>query len=213
LKRKFNETDERKDVTVVELNQFKGQAKDELAMVDVAHAILETTGQVTDFNDLLSEVADYLELDDETLEREMIQFYTDLNVDGRFISLGDNRWGLRAWYPVDSIDEEITHDNDEEDERPRRRSRTGFDQAYDDEEVEVEEEDEDEDEEETIKYGDRVEVDEHGVMVDDEDEEDLGEYKDDLDDLGDEDEDSEELKGLNIVDDEDVLEDEEDEEE
>jgi DNA-directed RNA polymerase subunit delta len=212
LKRKFNETDERKDVTVVELNQFKGQAKDELAMVDVAHAILETTGQVTDFNDLLSEVADYLELDDETLEREMIQFYTDLNVDGRFISLGDNRWGLRAWYPVDSIDEEITHDNDEEDERPRRRSRTGFDQAYDDEEVE-EEDDEDEDEEETIKYGDRVEVDEHGVMVDDDDEEDLGEYKDDLDDLGDEDEDSEELKGLNIVDDEDVLEDEEDEEE
>lgn len=197
----------------MELNQFKGQAKDELAMVDVAHAILETTGQVTDFNDLLSEVADYLELDDETLEREMIQFYTDLNVDGRFISLGDNRWGLRAWYPVDSIDEEITHDNDEEDERPRRRSRTGFDQAYDDEEVEEEDEDEDEDEEETIKYGDRVEVDEHGVMVDDDDEEDLGEYKDDLDDLGDEDEDSEELKGLNIVDDEDVLEDEEDEEE
>ncbi len=48
----------------MELSQFKGQSKNELAMVDVAHAILETTGEVSDFNDLLAEVADYLELDD-----------------------------------------------------------------------------------------------------------------------------------------------------
>lgn len=195
----------------MELNQFKGQKKNELAMVDVAQAILETTGQVMEFNDLLAEVADYLELEDDVLEQEMIQFYTDLNVNGRFISLGDNRWGLRAWYPIDSIDEEITHDNDEEDERPRRKKHKGFD-AYEDEEADEEEVEEDE-EEEVVTYGDRVEVDEHGVMVDDDDEEDLGEYKDDLEDLGDEEEDSEELKGLNIVDDEEVLEEDDEEEE
>ncbi|MCC5889509.1 MAG: DNA-directed RNA polymerase subunit delta [Alkalibacterium sp.] len=194
----------------MELNQFRGQAKNELAMVDVAHAILETTGQVMEFNDLLAEVADYLELEDDVLEQEMIQFYTDLNVNGRFISLGDNRWGLRAWYPIDSIDEEITHDNDEEDERPRRKKHKGFD-AYEDEEAD--EEELEEEEEEVVTYGDRVEVDEHGVMVDDDDEEDLGEYKADLEDLGDEEEDSEELKGLNIVDDEEVLDDDEEEEE
>ncbi len=201
----------------MELNQFKGQSKDELAMVDVAHAILETTGLVRDFNDLLAEVADYLELSDSDLDEEMVQFYTDLNVDGRFISLGDNRWGLRNWYPIDSIDEEITHDNDEEDEKPRRRKkRNDFDdEDYEEElgEDELDDDDEDEEEEdEPIKYGGRVEVDEHGVMVDDEDAEDLGEYKDDLDDLGDEEEDDEDLKGLNIVDDEEVLEDEEEEE-
>lgn len=201
----------------MELNQFKGQNKAELAMVDVAHAILETTGEVKEFNDLLSEVAGYLGLSDSDLEDEMVQFYTDLNVDGRFISLGDNRWGLRNWYPMDSIDEEITHDNDEEDERPRRRKkRRGFDdEDFEDEELdddlEDEDEDDEEDDEEPIKYGARVEVDEHGVMVDDEDEEDLGEYKDDLDDLGDE-EDDEELKGLNIVDDEEVLGDDDEEE-
>lgn len=202
----------------MELNQFKGQSKDELAMVDVAHAILETTGLVRDFNDLLAEVADYLELSDSDLDEEMVQFYTDLNVDGRFISLGDNRWGLRNWYPIDSIDEEITHDNDEEDEKPRRRKkRNDFDdEDYEEElgEDELDDDDEDEEEEdEPIKYGGRVEVDEHGVMVDDEDAEDLGEYKDDLDDLGDEEEDDEDLKGLNIVDDEEVLEDEEEDDE
>lgn len=204
---------------VVELNQFKGQDRNELAMVDVAHAILQTTGEIKDFNDLLAEVADYLGLSDAALEEDMVQFYTDLNVDGRFISLGDNRWGLRSWYPIDAIDEEITHDNDEADEKPRRRKkRHGFDdEDFDDEELDdedIDEDDEDEDDDDAVEYGDRVDVDEHGVMVDDDDEEDLGEYKDDLDDLGDEEEDDEDLKGLNIVDDEEVLgdDDEEDEE-
>ena len=178
-------------------------------MVDVAHAILENTGEVTNYNDLLVQVAEYLELSDEELEAQMVQFYTDLNIDGRFISLGSNRWGLRGWYPVDSIDEEITHDNDAEDERPRPRNRQGFD------EVDVEDfddaEDEEEDEDDGIEYGARVDVDEHGVMVDDEDEEDLGDYKEDLDDLGDDDED-ENIAGLTVVDDEDVLEDDEEDE-
>ncbi|API90253.1 DNA-directed RNA polymerase subunit delta [Marinilactibacillus sp. 15R] len=193
----------------MELKQFDGQSKKELAMVDVAHAILEQTGEVTNYNDLLVQVAEYLELSDNELETEMIQFYTDLNIDGRFISLGSNRWGLRGWYPIDSIDEEITHDNDEEDEKPRRKDRQGFD------DVDVEELD-DEEEEDGVDYGERVAVDEHGVMVDDEDEEDLGEYKEDLEDLGDEDEEDEEdenIVGLTVVDDDDVLGDDEEEDE
>ncbi|MDN6385385.1 MAG: DNA-directed RNA polymerase subunit delta [Alkalibacterium sp.] len=197
----------------MELTQFKDQNKEELAMVEVAHAMLQTTGKVKDFNDLLSEVAGYLNLSDADLEEDMVQFYTDLNIDGRFISLGDNRWGLRSWYPIDLIDEENTHNNDEEDEKPRRRKKhLGFDEDIEDEEFEEDEDDEDDDE--PIKYGDRVEVDEHGVMVEDEDDEDLGEYKDDLEDLDDVEEDDEDLKGLNIVDDEEALgDDEKDDEE
>ncbi|MDN6193512.1 MAG: DNA-directed RNA polymerase subunit delta [Alkalibacterium sp.] len=197
----------------MELTQFKDQNKEELAMVEVGHAMLQTTGKVKDFNDLLSEVAGYLNLSDADLEEDMVQFYTDLNIDGRFISLGDNRWGLRSWYPIDLIDEENTHNNDEEDEKPRRRKKhLGFDEDIEDEEFEEDEDDEDDDE--PIKYGDRVEVDEHGVMVEDEDDEDLGEYKDDLEDLDDVEEDDEDLKGLNIVDDEEALgDDEKDDEE
>lgn len=155
---------------MVELTQFDGELKEELAMVDVARAILENSGEVTEFNDLLAEVAEYLELEDAKLESQMAQFYTDLNIDGRFISLGGNRWGLRGWYPVDSIDEELTHDNDEEDEKPR-----GVD-GFDDYEEAVEEE-----------------------------------YKEDLEELEDE-EDGDELEGLSVVDDEDVLEEDEEEE-
>lgn len=179
----------------MELTQFEGQQKNELAMIDVAFAILETKGEIMHFNDLLSEVAEYLELDDEQLEESMIQFYTDLNIDGSFISLGENRWGLRGWYPVDSIDEELTHQNDEDDERPRRRRRKqqqafdeeyeeGLEEDFEDEEEEFEEDEDEEEleeeEDEEIEYGQRVKVDEHGVMTDEEDEEELGEYQDDL---------------------------------
>ncbi|WP_028273684.1 DNA-directed RNA polymerase subunit delta [Atopococcus tabaci] len=174
----------------MELTQFEGQRKEELAMIEVAHAILEVRGEVMHFNDLLKEVAEYLELDDSQVEAAMTQFYTDLNIDGSFISLGEHRWGLREWYPVDSIDEELTHDNDEEDERPRRRKRKAvveeedLEEDFDEEEFEEDEEEfeeeEEEEEEEDIKYGQRVDVDEHGVMTDEEDEEDLGEYEEDL---------------------------------
>ncbi|TXF92772.1 DNA-directed RNA polymerase subunit delta, partial [Lactobacillus delbrueckii subsp. bulgaricus] len=34
------------------------------------------------------------------------QFYTDLNIDGRFLALSDQTWGLRSWYPYDQLDEE-----------------------------------------------------------------------------------------------------------
>lgn len=207
----------------MELPQFEGQRREELAMIDVAHAILEVKGEITHFDDLLNEVADYLQLSDEQLEASMVQFYTDLNVDGSFISLGENRWGLREWYPVDSIDEEITHDNDEEDERPRRRKRRKKrqeaaedyeeeedfeeeDEEYDEEEDLEEDEDEDEEEdEEDIEYGQRVAVDDHGVLTEEEDEEDLGEYEEDLSELG-SDSDEEEI-------DEDFSEDEDEEEE
>ena len=61
-------------------------------MVEVAHATLEAKNEVLDFNQLLVEIQEYMELSDEALESRMARFYTDLNIDGNFISLGDNRW-------------------------------------------------------------------------------------------------------------------------
>lgn len=90
------------------LTKFKNVNKNELSMIEVAHEILEKKGSLMEFNELLIAVQDYLELSEEELERKMSVFYTELNIDGSFISLGDNRWGLRSWYPVDSIDEELT---------------------------------------------------------------------------------------------------------
>lgn len=98
----------------MKLASLQGYNKNELSMIEVAHAILEERGEVMSFNDLLVAVQDYLELSDEQLERRMSVFYTEINIDGSFISLGDNRWGLRSWYAIDSIDEEIVSAFEEE---------------------------------------------------------------------------------------------------
>ena len=93
-------------------------------MIEVAHAILEQRGDVMDFSDLVNQIQNYLETSDSEIRDSLAQFYTDLNIDGSFISLGDNRWGLRSWYAIDSIDEEVNHGIEDEDEdTPRRRKR------------------------------------------------------------------------------------------
>ena len=191
-------------------------------MVEVAHAILEAKNEVLDFNQLLVEIQEYMELSDEALESRMARFYTDLNIDGSFISLGDNRWGLRAWYPIDSIDEEIaTSMEDEEVKKPRKKRKKV--NAFGTEDDLIDYNDDDPEDEELLDdedldsddLDDDIDVD----LDDDVDEEDeIDAYRSDLNELGaDEDlvDEASVEEDLIIIDDEDLDKefDEEDEEE
>lgn len=110
------------DLTHLDLKVFDGQDKSELSMIEVAHAILAYHGEAMAFADLTNEIQQYLGKSDEEIRERLSQFYTDLNVDGSFISLGDNTWGLRAWYPYDSIDEAtVGESDDDDDDRPTKR--------------------------------------------------------------------------------------------
>ena len=203
----------------MELKKLDGINKNELSMVEVAHAILEAKNEVLDFNQLLVEIQEYMELSDEALESRMARFYTDLNIDGSFISLGDNRWGLRAWYPIDSIDEEIaTSMEDEEVKKPRKKRKKvnafGSDDLidYNDDDPEDEELIDDEDLD-SDDLDDDIDVD----LDDDVDEEDeIDVYRSDLNELGaDEDlvDEASVEEDLIIIDDEDLDKDFDEEEE
>ena len=203
----------------MELKKLDGINKNELSMVEVAHAILEAKNEVLDFNQLLVEIQEYMELSDEALESRMARFYTDLNIDGSFISLGDNRWGLRAWYPIDSIDEEIaTSMEDEEVKKPRKKRKKvnafGSDDLidYNDDDPEDEELIDDEDLD-SDDLDDDIDVD----LDDDVDEEDeIDAYRSDLNELGaDEDlvDEASVEEDLIIIDDEDLDKDFDEEEE
>lgn len=178
----------------LELEQLEGQNKEELSFIEVAYALLERQGDVVDFTELLVQIHDYLELSQDEIESKMTRFYTDLNIDGRFISLGENRWGLRAWYPIDAIDEEIISSMDDEDLPARRRKKRKLNafaedgdiidynnddpEDYDGEEFE-DELDEDEEEESVVE----VVAEEDDAEDDDEE---LKAYASDLDELGEE---------------------------
>ncbi|WP_435371502.1 DNA-directed RNA polymerase subunit delta [Latilactobacillus sakei] len=171
----------------MKLDVFKGQNKEELSMIEVAHAILEGKGDTIAFADLTNEVQNYLGKSDEEVRARLSQFYTDLNEDGSFISLGENVWGLRSWYPYESVDEEVNHPEDEEDQptkKKRRKKVNAFlaDVADDDDVIDYSDDDP---EDEDLDVEDEAEL----AVTDDDSSDDLTEYKADLQSIGDGDDD------------------------
>lgn len=138
-------------------------------MIEVVHSLLEDKKQATPFHDLVQEIAQLLELSEEQVAAKIAQFYTDLNIDGRFINLGENRWGLRGWYPYEQIDEEILPQP-----KPKKKRKVEEDELddYIEEDEDFEEDSDIEEEEEDV-----------------EDLDELLEEDDDLDDLDEEDDD------------------------
>jgi len=101
----------------LELEVFAGQEKSELSMIEVARAILEQRGRDHEmhFSDLVNEIQNYLGTSNSDIREALPLFYTELNFDGSFISLGDNKWGLRSWYGVAlSYDDENPDDEKNE---------------------------------------------------------------------------------------------------
>ncbi|WP_338323308.1 DNA-directed RNA polymerase subunit delta [Companilactobacillus metriopterae] len=97
----------------MEFEKFKNQRKEELSLIEVALELLENNNKkVMNFSDMINEIQTYLGRSDDQIKEALPQFYTDLNNDGSFLSLGENVWGLRKWYPFDSIDEEVNHPED-----------------------------------------------------------------------------------------------------
>ncbi|MBS4206817.1 DNA-directed RNA polymerase subunit delta [Bacillus sp. FJAT-50079] len=123
----------------------------EMSFIEIAEHIFYERREAIVFEDLVKEIASILELSKEELRPRMLQFYTDLNVEGRFITLGENRWGLREWYLFDQVDEEIITPV-----KPKKKKKKKvvelddvLEEELEDEDLDYEEDDEDlEDEEE-----------------------------------------------------------------
>ncbi|QGH36377.1 DNA-directed RNA polymerase subunit delta [Gracilibacillus salitolerans] len=90
------------------LKDLTKESIDEMAMIDIATIILEDENKAMDFRDLFERVAKLKKLSESEKDTGISQFYTDLNIDGRFMTKGSNMWGLKRWYPVEEIDEDIT---------------------------------------------------------------------------------------------------------
>ncbi|PEQ53842.1 DNA-directed RNA polymerase subunit delta [Bacillus cereus] len=160
--------------------QYSPEELKECSMIEVVHSVLGDKRQATTFNELVQEIAQVLGLSQEQVNAKLAQFYTDLNIDGRFINLGENRWGLRSWYPYEQIDEEILPQP--KPKKKRKVEEDGFDDYI--------EEDEDFDDADGTEEEDDVEDLDKVLEEEDGDDDDL----DDLDEDDDEDFAEEELE-------------------
>lgn len=163
------------------LEQCSPEELRELSMIEVAYSILETKKQATSFQEMVQEIAATIGLSQEEVTRRLSQFYTDLNIDGRFINVGENRlWGLRSWYPYEQIEEEILPQP-----KPKKKRKTEDDledfvaeDDFDDiDELEEDIDDLDELEEDDLDEEVDEDLDEE---IDEDDDDDVDEFDDEL---------------------------------
>lgn len=91
----------------------------EESLINLASSILVEKGQPLTFKEINDTILGLGARTAKQLEDAVVQFYTDINIDGRFIVLGENRWGLREWYAIDQVEEETAptvkvHDHEED---------------------------------------------------------------------------------------------------
>ncbi|MBU8914973.1 DNA-directed RNA polymerase subunit delta [Neobacillus sp. 114] len=89
------------------LAMYSKEELQELSLIEMAYEFMKNSKQPVAFADLVKEISKAAGISESEMRARLAQFYTDLNIDGRFLTLGENRWGLRVWYPVDTQEEEV----------------------------------------------------------------------------------------------------------
>ncbi len=93
---------------MMKLKDYSEEKISETSMIEVAHAILDEQKKPAEYHALLKRVGEVKGLADDQLTRRISHLYTEMSIDGRFVNLGDNSWGLRSWYPFDQTEEELS---------------------------------------------------------------------------------------------------------
>lgn len=183
------------------LKQLSKEELRQTSFIELAHEILTEKKKAMPFEDIVKEIKGLLEISEKEVRSRLLQFYTDLNVEGRFIAMGDNSWGLREWYPVDQIEEETVP--------TMKSSKKKKAKKKDDEDLDLDDFDDLDDED--LDYEDLDDTDDDDDLTDDDDDVDVEDADEDLD--IDEDEEELEIDEFDEVDDEEDDEDLEEEEE
>ncbi|KKE77769.1 MULTISPECIES: DNA-directed RNA polymerase subunit delta [Bacillaceae] len=162
------------------LKDYSPEQIENMSMLELASIILKEEKKALHFKDVFDKVAEVKGFSEAEKEEKIAQFYTDLNVDGRFTTLGSNMWGLKRWYPIEQADEEV--------HTPKKKKKKATKKKRKEEEIDEEEDFEEED--------DLLEDEDIDEVFDDEEEdldEDDEELDPDLDEFDDFDEDEEEI--------------------
>ncbi|WP_416147798.1 DNA-directed RNA polymerase subunit delta [Salipaludibacillus sp. HK11] len=93
---------------MMKLKDYSKEQISEVSMIEVAFALLFEQKKPAEYHTLLKRVGEVKGLPDEFLTQRISHLYTEMSVDGRFVNLGDNSWGLRSWYPFDQTEEELS---------------------------------------------------------------------------------------------------------
>ncbi|WP_102026403.1 DNA-directed RNA polymerase subunit delta [Salirhabdus sp. Marseille-P4669] len=157
------------------LENYTQEELAEMSMLEIAAEILFAEKKAINIHELYDMVAEKKGFTEEQKNENIAQFYTDLNVDGRFVTLGSNLWGLKRWYPVDTVEEELTHSAPKKKKKKaKKKVEEDFDEIEEEEEdFDLDDEDLDEDLDDDIDADDIDDDLDDDDIDDDDDDEDL----------------------------------------
>lgn len=89
------------------LDSYTKEMMDENSFIDMSYIYLQDKGKEADLYDIIDKFKEVGGYSDNEIEQRILQFYTDLNTDGRFLSVGEGIWGLRDWYSMDDISDKV----------------------------------------------------------------------------------------------------------
>ncbi|MFC4024941.1 DNA-directed RNA polymerase subunit delta [Oceanobacillus longus] len=90
------------------LDNYSREELKDMSMIEMATKILFEEKKAVNYRELFDKIAEIKGFSAKHKKENISQFYTDMNVDGRFITLGSGMWGLKRWYPVEQAEEELT---------------------------------------------------------------------------------------------------------
>ena len=127
------------------------------SLLDLAFDYISQSKEQAAFKDLWAYVCEQAGLDEETANKKISPFYTNLKMDGRFVTLGENKWDLRSRHTFDKThidmkdvysEVEISDDDVEEDEDEKEYNKVLEEESEESENAENEEDEEKREEEE-----------------------------------------------------------------
>lgn len=128
------------------------------SLLDYAYDYLSRNKGQANFKELWAYVCKEAGLDEETALKRVSSFYTNLMLDGRFVTLGENIWDLRSRHTFDKVhidmkdvysDVETEDEDNEEQEDEEKEYSEAFGNSTESE-SEVEEEESSEEKEDEI---------------------------------------------------------------
>lgn len=87
------------------IEQYTAEQLEDMSLVEIAHEVLTGSNEPFYYRDLMRKVAEICHLTEEEVDDRIARLYTDMNIDGRFVCIGDNVWGLKRWYPTEKTSE------------------------------------------------------------------------------------------------------------
>ena len=147
----------------------------EMSMLEVAELLIQRKIKPQKFEKIAKEVCEMMGLTDDEFQSKLAQFYTDLTLSGKFVTVGEDKWDLksRQKYDVANYD---TYDIDFDDEEIEVVTEDGFD-VYPEENKEFIVEPEDETEKEKYLEDEEETEDDYSDESDAEVEEETDEFE------------------------------------